>query len=85
MYLETGTGKTLIAACLVKQSATRFPKQNVAVLVPTALLVSQQAKEIRRVYSEPVGEYTGDRGVDNFDTARWQREFRYTSLERLRH
>lgn len=77
VFLETGTGKTLIAALLVKHfvDKTPGPGSNIVCLVPTALLVTQQAAVFQRTVKAKVGQYTGDMGVDSFSKARWAQEF----------
>lgn len=84
-YLETGSGKTLIACMLVKHFVHTHrigtddgPKA--FFLVPTVLLVEQQAKVLDEHVPEHarsgdrVGMYSGRSGVDSWTDARWQAE-----------
>ena len=91
MYLETGTGKTRIAALLIKHflntvdelarpdddSQTAEISKNVIFLVPTAILVAQQAVQVDDVVhgKQKAGMYNGEKGVDAWDRARWAKEF----------
>lgn len=77
VFLETGTGKTLIAALLIKHfaDADREGNSNIVLVVPTALLVSQQAAVLQASIAGVVGQYTGDMGVDNWGREKWAREF----------
>ena len=91
MYLETGTGKTRIAALLIKhflntvdelarpddESQTAENAKNVIFLVPTAILVAQQAVQVDDVVNgkQKAGMYNGEKGVDAWDSARWAKEF----------
>uniref|UniRef100_A0A803L442 Uncharacterized protein n=1 Tax=Chenopodium quinoa TaxID=63459 RepID=A0A803L442_CHEQI len=78
VYLETGSGKTLIAVMLLRSYAyfLRRPTQsNIAVfLVPTVVLVKQQAEVIELHTDLKVGKYWGDMGVDFWDAAIWQKQ-----------
>ncbi|KAJ4968818.1 hypothetical protein NE237_015519 [Protea cynaroides] len=77
VFLETGSGKTLIAVMLLKNYAyhLRKPSQFIAVLlVPTVVLVNQQAKVVERHTDLKVGKYWGEMGVDYWDAATWMKE-----------
>ena len=91
VYLETGTGKTRIAALLIKhflntvdelarpddESQTAENPKNVIFLVPAVILVAQQAVQVNDVVNgkQKAGMYNGDKGVDAWDRARWTKEF----------
>ncbi|XP_029129825.1 endoribonuclease Dicer homolog 2 isoform X2 [Cajanus cajan] len=77
VYLETGSGKTLIAVMLLRSYAhlLRKPSPFVAVfLVPQVVLVSQQAQAVRMHTDLNVGMYWGDMGVDFWDATTWKQE-----------
>ncbi|KAL2341557.1 hypothetical protein Fmac_009497 [Flemingia macrophylla] len=77
VYLETGSGKTLIAIMLLRSYAhhLRKPSAFIAVfLVPQVVLVSQQAQAVRMHTDLKVGMYWGDMGVDFWDAAMWKQE-----------
>ncbi|KAJ7963397.1 Dicer [Quillaja saponaria] len=78
-FLETGSGKTLIAILLIKSVFNDFQKQNknmlAIFLVPKVPLVYQQAEVIRERTGYQVGHYCGEMGQDFWDARRWQREF----------
>jgi endoribonuclease Dicer len=84
VYLETGTGKTLIAALLVKHfldkertnGGSQDRPRNIVCLEPKAMLVEQQAAVFRKVVQVPVGEYTGSHGVDSWTAQKWEEEYR---------
>ena len=57
--LPTGAGKTLIAAELIRVRRAACPQSKSLFLVPTCLLVSQQAQELRSWTQLEVGEYMG--------------------------
>lgn len=83
-YMLTGTGKTLIAVMLVKHYADTYGKLDlkdapeepkiVVCVVPTTLLVAQQAAVFRRHVNVGIGEYTGASRVDNWGKKRWTSE-----------
>ena len=91
VYLETGTGKTRVAALLIKhflntvdelarpddESQKAENPKNVIFLVPTAILVAQQAVQVDDVVNgkQKAGMYNGEKGVDAWDRARWTKEF----------
>lgn len=83
VYLETGTGKTLIAALLVKHFVDMEKGQpheaprNIVCLVPTSILVEQQAAVFRKTVQVGVGEYTGNHGVDSWTPDLWEQEYKY--------
>lgn len=78
VFLETGSGKTLIAIMLLRSFAhlLRRPTQPyIAVfLVPTVVLVTQQAEVIKMHTDLKVGKYWGDMGVDFWDADTWNKE-----------
>jgi replicative superfamily II helicase len=87
--METGTGKTLIAVMLVKHYADTHehfrqrdtPAQKIVVcVVPTTILVAQQAAVFRRHVNVGVGEYTGASRVDSWNKDRWSQEAKYAEL-----
>ncbi|XP_075502870.1 endoribonuclease Dicer homolog 2-like isoform X2 [Primulina tabacum] len=74
VFLETGTGKTLIAIMLLRSYAHLFRKPSpfIAVfLVPTVVLVTQQAEAVAILTDLKVGKYYGEMGVDFWDAATW--------------
>lgn len=90
----TGTGKTLIAVMLVKHYADTYSKlaadvapatepKIVVCVVPTTVLVAQQAAVFRRHVNVGVGEYTGRTKVDRWAKQRWSAEARCAALEQL--
>nr|XP_027087442.1 endoribonuclease Dicer homolog 2 isoform X4 [Coffea arabica] len=77
VFLETGSGKTLIAIMLLRSYAylIRKPKPFFAVfLVPTVVLVEQQSKAVMMHTDLKVGKYWGDMGVDYWDAATWKQQ-----------
>ncbi|GKV45609.1 hypothetical protein SLEP1_g52673 [Rubroshorea leprosula] len=77
VFLETGSGKTLIAVMLLRSYAYLFRKPSslfTVFLVPQVVLVKQQAQVVRMHTDLSVGEYWGELGVDFWDAATWQRE-----------
>ncbi|TMW86618.1 hypothetical protein EJD97_021111 [Solanum chilense] len=77
VYLETGSGKTLIAIMLLRSYAylLRKPSPYIAVfLVPTVVLVTQQGDSLMMHTDLKVGKYWGEMGVDYWDAATWQRQ-----------
>ncbi|KAI4342145.1 hypothetical protein MLD38_026801 [Melastoma candidum] len=77
VFLETGTGKTLIAIMLLRSYAhlIRKPSAGIAVfLVPQVVLVSQQADVIRSHTDLRVGMYWGDMQIDFWDIHIWRGE-----------
>ncbi|GMI87814.1 DICER-LIKE 2, dicer-like 2 [Hibiscus trionum] len=76
-YLETGSGKTLIAIMLLRHYAylIRKPSSSFAVfLVPQVVLVKQQADALEMHTDLKVGKYWGDMGVDLWDGTKWNQE-----------
>lgn len=74
VYLETGSGKTLIAVMLLKSYAhlLRKPSPFIGVfLVPTVVLVSQQAEVVQMHSDLKVTKLWGEMGVDDWDAATW--------------
>lgn len=57
--LPTGAGKTLIAAELIRKHQASHPRAKSLFLVPTCLLVPQQAAELQEWTQLTVGEFTG--------------------------
>ncbi|KAF9674540.1 hypothetical protein SADUNF_Sadunf10G0137700 [Salix dunnii] len=77
VFLETGSGKTLIATMLLRSYAhlLRKPSRYIAVfLVPEVLLARQQAGVVRMHTDMNVGVYWGDMGVDFWHAATWKQE-----------
>ncbi|KAJ0973480.1 hypothetical protein J5N97_021439 [Dioscorea zingiberensis] len=74
-FLETGAGKTLIAIMLIRAHAhmLRKPSDFIAVfLVPTVVLVDQQADVIQMHTNMKVGRFYGEMGVDFWSSATWK-------------
>ncbi|KAK1400758.1 endoribonuclease Dicer-like [Heracleum sosnowskyi] len=77
VFLETGSGKTLISIMLLRSYAhcLRKPSSFLAVfLVPTVVLVSQQAEVIETHTDLKVGKYWGEMGVDFWNAADWKKQ-----------
>ncbi|KAK0593324.1 hypothetical protein LWI29_034760 [Acer saccharum] len=77
VFLETGSGKTLIAIMLLRSYAylLRKPSPFFAVfLVPNVVLVPQQAEAIKMHTDLNVGKYWGDMGVDYWGADVWKQE-----------
>ncbi|XP_059435828.1 endoribonuclease Dicer homolog 2 isoform X1 [Corylus avellana] len=77
VFLDTGSGKTLIAIMLLRSYAylLRKPSPFIAIfLVPHVVLVSQQAEAVKMHTDLNVGMYYGDMGVDFWDAAMWKEE-----------
>ncbi|XP_049381531.1 endoribonuclease Dicer homolog 2-like [Solanum stenotomum] len=77
VYLETGSGKTLIAIMLLRSYAylLRKPSRYIAVfLVPTVVLVTQQGDALMMHTDLKVGKYCGKMGVDYWNAATWQQQ-----------
>lgn len=49
-------------------------ERRVVCLVPSTILVAQQAAVFRQYVAAAIGEYTGDMGVDAWSRARWHLE-----------
>lgn len=76
-FLETGSGKTLIAVMLLRSCAylLRKPSRFFAVfLVPKVVLVTQQAQVVRTHTDLIVGQYWGEMGIDYWRAADWEKE-----------
>lgn len=64
VVLPTGAGKTLIGAAVIKETVTRNPNRPRALfLVPTCILVRQQASVLRDETALNVVEFMGGRAV----------------------
>nr|XP_043618423.1 endoribonuclease Dicer homolog 2-like [Erigeron canadensis] len=77
VFLETGSGKTLIAIMLLRRYAhlLQKPSPNIAVfLVPTVVLVKQQAEAVRKHLDFKVEEYWGEKGVDYWNATDWKKQ-----------
>ncbi|KAL0708763.1 hypothetical protein Bca4012_075189 [Brassica carinata] len=77
VYLETGSGKTLIAIMLLRSYAYLFRKPSPCFsvfLVPQVVLVTQQAEALKRHTDLKVGMYWGSSGVDFWDAPTWKQE-----------
>jgi replicative superfamily II helicase len=75
VYLETGTGKTLIATMLLQSIAHRIrkPSRNIAVFLgPTVCLIQQQGGEIEKFTDLKVGMFWGDMNADTWKCETWQ-------------
>eukprot|EP01018_Ginkgo_biloba_P017577 Gb_32044 [translate_table: standard] len=76
-YLDTGAGKTLIAIMLIRHYAhlLRKPQSNIAIfMVPTVVLVQQQADVLEIHTDLKVGRFWGAMGVDLWDRKKWQEQ-----------
>jgi endoribonuclease Dicer len=74
-FLETGAGKTLIAVLLLRAYAHRIRRQpgSFAVfLVPTVVLVGQQARVIDTHTDLRVAQFYGEMGVDFWSPDTWR-------------
>jgi endoribonuclease Dicer len=77
VFLETGSGKTLIAIMLLRSYAYLFRKPSpcfCVFLVPQVVLVTQQAEALKMHTDLKVGMYWGDMGVDFWDSSTWKQE-----------
>ncbi|XP_071713455.1 endoribonuclease Dicer homolog 2-like [Rutidosis leptorrhynchoides] len=77
VFLETGTGKTLIAVMLLRRYAhlLRKPSPFFAVfLVPTVVLVKQQAEAVKKHLGLKVVEFWGDKSVDYWNASDWKKQ-----------
>lgn len=75
VFLETGSGKTLIAIMLLRNYAylLRKPTPFIAIfLVPTVVLVTQQAEVVKMHTDLKVGKYWGEMGVDYWSATDWK-------------
>lgn len=80
--LDTGSGKTFIAALLIKWILS-LPSSNgkkVVFLVPKVPLVDQQRDFLISQTPLEVRGYKGAMGVESWDISRWQREFAETDV-----
>ncbi|CAM0947604.1 unnamed protein product [Alopecurus aequalis] len=76
VFLDTGAGKTLIAGMLLRAYAhrVRLPARSFAVfLVPSRVLVDQQARVVEAHTDLRVARFTGENGVDFWNAATWRR------------
>ncbi|CAH2055216.1 unnamed protein product [Thlaspi arvense] len=77
VFLETGSGKTLVAIMLLRLYAYLFRKPSPffsVFLVPQVVLVTQQAEALKMHTDLKVGMYWGDMGVDFWDSSTWKQE-----------
>ncbi|XP_022987458.1 endoribonuclease Dicer homolog 2 isoform X1 [Cucurbita maxima] len=77
VFLETGSGKTLIAIMLLRSFAHQLRKPSpffAVFLVPQVVLVTQQAEALKMHTNLSVGLYYGDMGVDFWDGEVWKQE-----------
>ncbi|XP_004982513.1 endoribonuclease Dicer homolog 2a isoform X1 [Setaria italica] len=76
-FLETGAGKTLIAVLLLRAYAHRIrsapPPCFAVFLVPTVVLVGQQARVIEHHTDLRVEQFYGEMGVDYWNADTWRR------------
>ncbi|KAF3773196.1 Endoribonuclease Dicer-like protein 3b [Nymphaea thermarum] len=79
-WLETGSGKTMIAIMLMKEIARQLrgggDKRLIIFLAPTVHLVNQvkQYSVIKTHTDLHVAEYYGAKGIDDWDLGCWQKE-----------
>lgn len=84
MYLPTGSGKTFIAASLIKEKAHEVAgslssgSKRTVFLVPTVVLAIQQAAYLRRHTHLNVKEYYGSMGVDFWGKERFLHSKNFT-------
>ncbi|CAL4943021.1 unnamed protein product [Urochloa decumbens] len=75
-FLETGAGKTLIAVLLLRAYARRIrsspPPCFAVFLVPTVVLVGQQARVVEAHTDFRVAQFYGDMGVDFWKADTWR-------------
>ena len=75
-FLETGAGKTLIAVLLLRAYAHRLrsapPPCFAVFLVPTVVLVGQQARVIGQQTDLRVKQFYGEMGVDFWSADTWR-------------
>ncbi|KAK1311372.1 hypothetical protein QJS10_CPA08g00468 [Acorus calamus] len=82
VFLETGSGKTLIAVMLLRSYAhlIRKPSEGIAVfLAPTVHLVAQvglQARVLETLTDLKVGKFWGEMGVDFWSGSTWNEKLR---------
>ncbi|KAG0464031.1 hypothetical protein HPP92_020100 [Vanilla planifolia] len=79
VFLDTGAGKTLIAVMLLRSYAPciRKPSEHIAVfLVPTVVLVKQQADVLELHTDLKVGQFWGEMGVDFWDMDTWNEKLK---------
>ncbi|KAL6134902.1 hypothetical protein ACLB2K_067130 [Fragaria x ananassa] len=77
VFLETGSGKTLIAIMLLRSYShmLRKPSPFISIfLVPQVPMVKQQADAVKMHTDLSVGVYWGDIGVDFWDADMWKQE-----------
>ncbi|WCJ38881.1 dicer-like 2 [Euphorbia peplus] len=75
VYLETGSGKTLIAIMLLRSYAYMIRKPSpffTVFLVPKVVLVKQQADAVRMHTDLNVGMFWGEMGVDYWNADIWR-------------
>ncbi|CAN6449984.1 unnamed protein product [Victoria cruziana] len=78
VWLETGSGKTMIAIMLMKEIARRLrgggDKRIIIFLAPTVHLVQQQCSVIKNQTDLHIDEYYGAKNIDGWDLRCWQKE-----------
>ncbi|KAF0920587.1 hypothetical protein E2562_035731 [Oryza meyeriana var. granulata] len=76
VFLATGAGKTLIAVMLLRAYAHRLRRPEwrrfAVFLVPTVVLVGQQARVVQAHTDLVVKQFYGDMGVDFWDATTWR-------------
>jgi len=77
-YLDTGAGKTLIAALLIRhvleQELLRDGHRRAVFLAPTVPLVLQQCDVLKNMLAFECDAFYGERGVDYWDVDEWHRQ-----------
>lgn len=79
VFLPTGAGKTFIAVMVLKHMAADLIGEDHKIsvlLVNTVALVYQHSKYISNHTTFKVGSFSGEMGVDFWDSARWHQEFK---------
>ena len=76
---DTGSGKTFIAALLIKwmsvKTSTYLEEQKIVFLVPKVPLVDQQRDFLANQVPLRIRGYKGDMGVEIWPKAKWHEEF----------
>ncbi|KAK9865889.1 hypothetical protein WJX84_003096 [Apatococcus fuscideae] len=78
VYLDTGSGKTLISVLLIKEKAHELQQSDKKVtvfLAPRVSLVHQQADVVRKHLDLRIGTYFGEMNVDCWNKVQWLKEW----------